>query len=310
MKVANNITELIGNTPLVRLNKVVGKSGSTILAKLEFFNPGGSVKDRIAIAMLDAGERDGLIKNGTIIVEPTSGNTGIALAMVAAARGYKSILVMPETMSKERRMLLKAFGAELVLTPGPDGMTGAIAKAKEIASGNGDYFLPQQFENPANPDTHKRNTGLEIWNDTDGKVDILIGGVGTGGTISGAGSFIKEHKEDSQIIAVEPASSPVLSGGQKGPHPLQGIGAGFIPKNYDSSVVDEIIAVSNEDSISMARQMATKEGILVGISSGAAVWASIEVSKRPENRDKVIVVIIPSFGERYLSTILFEGLGD
>lgn len=310
MKVANNITELIGNTPLVRLNKVVGKSGSTILAKLEFFNPGGSVKDRIAVAMLDAGERDGLIKNGTIIVEPTSGNTGIALAMVAAARGYKSILVMPETMSKERRMLLKAFGAELVLTPGPDGMTGAIAKAKEIASGNGDYFLPQQFENPANPDTHKRNTGLEIWNDTDGKVDILIGGVGTGGTISGAGSFIKEHKEDSQIIAVEPASSPVLSGGQKGPHPLQGIGAGFIPKNYDSSVVDEIIAVSNEDSISMARQMATKEGILVGISSGAAVWASIEVSKRPENRDKVIVVIIPSFGERYLSTILFEGLGD
>ena len=310
MKVANNITELIGNTPLVRLNKVVGKSGSTILAKLEFFNPGGSVKDRIAIAMLDAGERDGLIKNGTIVVEPTSGNTGIALAMVAAARGYKSILVMPETMSKERRMLLKAFGAELVLTPGPDGMTGAIAKAKEIASGNGDYFLPQQFENPANPDTHKRNTGLEIWNDTDGKVDILIGGVGTGGTISGAGSFIKEHKEDSQIIAVEPASSPVLSGGQKGPHPLQGIGAGFIPKNYDSSVVDEIIAVSNEDSISMARQMATKEGILVGISSGAAVWASIEVSKRPENRDKVIVVIIPSFGERYLSTILFEGLGD
>ena len=310
MKVANNITELIGNTPLVRLNKVVGKSGSTILAKLEFFNPGGSVKDRIAVAMLDAGERDGLIKNGTIIVEPTSGNTGIALAMVAAARGYKSILVMPETMSKERRMLLKAFGAELVLTPGPDGMTGAIAKAKEIASGNGDYFLPQQFENPANPDTHKRNTGLEIWNDTDGKVDILIGGVGTGGTISGAGSFIKEHKEDSQIIAVEPASSPVLSGGQKGPHPLQGIGAGFIPKNYDSSAVDEIIAVSNEDSISMARQMATKEGILVGISSGAAVWASIEVSKRPENRDKVIVVIIPSFGERYLSTILFEGLGD
>ena len=310
MKVANNITELIGNTPLVKLNKVVGKSGSTILAKLEFFNPGGSVKDRIAVAMLDAGERDGLIKNGTIIVEPTSGNTGIALAMVAAARGYKSILVMPETMSKERRMLLKAFGAELVLTPGPDGMTGAIAKAKEIASGNGDYFLPQQFENPANPDTHKRNTGLEIWNDTDGKVDILIGGVGTGGTISGAGSFIKEHKEDSQIIAVEPASSPVLSGGQKGPHPLQGIGAGFIPKNYDSSVVDEIIAVSNEDSISMARQMATKEGILVGISSGAAVWASIEVSKRPENRDKVIVVIIPSFGERYLSTILFEGLGD
>ena len=310
MKVANNITELIGNTPLVRLNKVVGKSGSTILAKLEFFNPGGSVKDRIAVAMLDAGERDGLIKNGTIIVEPTSGNTGIALAMVAAARGYKSILVMPETMSKERRMLLKAFGAELVLTPGPDGMTGAIAKAKEIASGHGDYFLPQQFENPANPDTHKRNTGLEIWNDTDGKVDILIGGVGTGGTISGAGSFIKEHKEDSQIIAVEPASSPVLSGGQKGPHPLQGIGAGFIPKNYDSSAVDEIIAVSNEDSISMARQMATKEGILVGISSGAAVWASIEVSKRPENRDKVIVVIIPSFGERYLSTILFEGLGD
>ena len=310
MKVANNITELIGNTPLVRLNKVVGKSGSTILAKLEFFNPGGSVKDRIAVAMLDAGERDGLIKNGTIIVEPTSGNTGIALAMVAAARGYKSILVMPETMSKERRMLLKAFGAELVLTPGPDGITGAIAKAKEIASGNGDYFLPQQFENPANPDTHKRNTGLEIWNDTDGKVDILIGGVGTGGTISGAGSFIKEHKEDSQIIAVEPASSPVLSGGQKGPHPLQGIGAGFIPKNYDSSAVDEIIAVSNEDSISMARQMATKEGILVGISSGAAVWASIEVSKRPENRDKVIVVIIPSFGERYLSTILFEGLGD
>ncbi|NNN01011.1 MAG: cysteine synthase A [Acidimicrobiaceae bacterium] len=309
MRVADDITQLIGGTPLVRLRKVVPAGGGEVLAKLEFFNPGGSVKDRIAVAMIDAAEEQGLIGPGSTIVEPTSGNTGIALAMVCAARGYHSIFTMPETMSRERRMLLRGFGAELVLTPGPDGMAGAIARAQEIAD-EGGYFMPQQFENPANPAIHRRTTGEEIWNDTDGSVDILIAGVGTGGTISGAGEALKAHNPAIQLIAVEPAASPVLSGGAKGPHPIQGIGAGFIPKNMDMSIVDEIIQVQNDDAFSTARALATREGILVGISSGATAWAAQQVAARPENQGKVIVMIVASFGERYLSTPLFEGLGD
>ena len=260
--------------------------------------------------MIDAAEASGALTPGTTVVEPTSGNTGIALAMVCAARGYPCIFTMPETMSQERRMLLRGYGAELVLTPGPDGMGGAIAKAKEIASGEGSFFIPQQFENPANPAIHRATTAEEIWNDTDGTVDIVIGGVGTGGTISGIGSALKEHNPEIQIIAVEPAASPVLSGGEKGPHPIQGIGAGFVPANYDPSVVDEVITVTNDDALATARLLATTEGLLVGISSGAASWAAIEVARRPENIGKRIVVIIASFGERYLSTVLFEGLGD
>jgi cysteine synthase A len=310
MRVADDITQLIGNTPLVRLRTLAEGRGATVLAKLEFFNPAGSVKDRIAVAMIDAAERDGLLKPGTTVVEPTSGNTGIALAMVCAARGYSCIFTMPETMSKERRMLLRGYGAELVLTPGPDGMGGAIAKAKEIAEGPGNYFMPQQFENPANPEIHRRTTAEEIWDDTDGTVDVVIAGVGTGGTISGIGEVLKERKPAVKIIAVEPAASPVLSGGVKGPHPIQGIGAGFVPANYDASVVDEIIQVSNEDSFSTARSLATTEGLLVGISSGAATWAALQVAARPESAGKTIVVVLPSFGERYLSTALFEGLGD
>jgi cysteine synthase A len=310
MKVADDITQLIGNTPLVRLRNLTEGKGATVVAKLEFFNPGGSVKDRIAVAMIDAAEADGLLKPGTTVVEPTSGNTGIALAMVCAARGYRCIFTMPETMSKERRMLLRGYGAELVLTPGPDGMGGAIAKAQEIAAGDGDFFVPQQFENPANPEIHRRTTAEEIWSDTDGTVDIVIGGVGTGGTISGIGQVLKEHNPEIQIIAVEPAASPVLSGGAKGPHPLQGIGAGFVPANYDGSVIDEVIAVDTQDAFDTSHAMAHAEGLLVGISSGAATWAALEVASRPENAGKLIVVIIPSFGERYLSTALFEGLGD
>jgi cysteine synthase A len=310
MRVADDITQLIGGTPLVRLRKVTEGSSATVLAKLEFFNPAGSVKDRIAVAMIDAAEEQGLLKPGTTVVEPTSGNTGIALAMVCSARGYHCIFTMPETMSKERRMLLRGYGAELVLTPGPDGMGGAIAKAKEIAEGPGDFYMPQQFENPANPDIHRRTTAEEIWADTDGSVDIVIGGVGTGGTISGVGEVFKERKPGVQIIAVEPAASPVLSGGEKGPHPIQGIGAGFVPKNYDASVVDEVIQVANQDALSTARSLAVTEGLLVGISSGAATWAALKVAARPANAGKTIVVIIPSFGERYLSTVLFEGLGD
>jgi cysteine synthase A len=308
--IADDITQLIGNTPLVRIRKVVEPGGAEVVAKLEFFNPGGSVKDRIGFSMIDDAERRGELKPGMTIVEPTSGNTGIALAMVAAAKGYKAILTMPETMSKERRVLLRAFGAQLVLTPGPDGMGGAIAKAMEIAASDDSYWIPQQFENPANPAIHRHTTAEEIWRDTEGKVDIIIGGVGTGGTISGIGEAMKERSAAIQVIAVEPAASPVLSGGAKGPHPLQGIGAGFIPKNYDASVVDEVIAVANEDAIATARRAATEEGILVGISSGAALWASAQVAARPENKGKRIVVIIPSNGERYLSTVLYEGLGD
>ena len=310
MPIADDITQLIGNTPLVRIRKVVEPGGAEVVAKLEFFNPGGSVKDRIGFSMIDDAERRGELKPGMTIVEPTSGNTGIALAMVAAAKGYKAILTMPETMSKERRVLLRAFGAQLVLTPGPDGMGGAIAKAMEIAASDDSYWIPQQFENPANPAIHRHTTAEEIWRDTEGKVDIIIGGVGTGGTISGIGEAMKERNAAIQVIAVEPAASPVLSGGAKGPHPLQGIGAGFIPKNYDASVVDEVIVVANEDAIATARRAATEEGILVGISSGAALWASAQVAARPENKGKRIVVIIPSNGERYLSTVLYEGLGD
>ena len=310
MPIADDITQLIGNTPLVRIRKVVEPGGAEVVAKLEFFNPGGSVKDRIGFSMIDDAERRGELKPGMTIVEPTSGNTGIALAMVAAAKGYKAILTMPETMSKERRVLLRAFGAQLVLTPGPDGMGGAIAKAMEIAASDDSYWIPQQFENPANPAIHRHTTAEEIWRDTEGKVDIIIGGVGTGGTISGIGEAMKERNAAIQVIAVEPAASPVLSGGAKGPHPLQGIGAGFRPKNYDASVVDEVIVVANEDAIATARRAATEEGILVGISSGAALWASAQVAARPENKGKRIVVIIPSNGERYLSTVLYEGLGD
>ena len=310
MRIADDITQLIGGTPLVRFRRVTEGAGAEVLGKLEFFNPGGSVKDRIAVAMIDAAEASGALTHGTTVVEPTSGNTGIALAMVCAARGYRCIFTMPETMSKERRMLLRGYGAELVLTPGPDGMGGAIAKAQEIAAGEGNYFVPQQFENPANPAIHRATTAEEIWADTDGTVDVVIGGVGTGGTISGIGEVLKERKPEIQIIAVEPAASPVLSGGAKGPHPIQGIGAGFIPVNYDASVVDEVIAVSNDDALAAARLLATTEGLLVGISSGAASWAALEVARRPENAGKRIVVIIPSFGERYLSTVLFEGLGD
>jgi len=308
--IADDITQLIGNTPLVRLRRVSEGAVAEIAAKLEFFNPAHSVKDRIAVAMIDAAEKAGLLTPDTTIVEPTSGNTGIALAMVCAARGYRCIFTMPETMSRERRMLLRGYGAELVLTPGPAGMSGAIAKAEEIAKGDGRFFIPQQFENPANPAIHRETTAEEIWSDTDGRVDIVVAGVGTGGTITGVGQVLKERKPSVQLVAVEPAASPVLSGGAKGPHPIQGIGAGFVPAILDVSLLDEIITVENEDAFATARRMATDEGLLVGISSGAAVWAALKVAHRKENAGKLIVVIIPSFGERYLSTKLFEGLGD
>ena len=310
MAIADDITQLIGNTPLVRLRRVSEGAVAEIVAKLEFFNPAHSVKDRIAVAMIDAAEKAGLLTPDTTIVEPTSGNTGIALAMVCAARGYRCIFTMPETMSRERRMLLRGYGAELVLTPGPEGMGGAIAKAEEIAKGDGRFFIPQQFENPANPAIHRETTAEEIWSDTDGRVDIVVAGVGTGGTITGVGQVLKERKPSVQLVAVEPAASPVLSGGAKGPHPIQGIGAGFVPAILDVSLLDEIITVENEDAFATARRMATDEGLLVGISSGAAVWAALKVAHRKENAGKLIVVIIPSFGERYLSTKLFEGLGD
>ena len=309
MNIANNITELVGNTPLVKLNRVTDGAEATVLAKLEFFNPGSSVKDRIAVAMIDAAEKTGKINKNTTIVEPTSGNTGIGLAMVCAARGYKLIITMPETMSRERRMLMRAYGAELVLTPGPEGMGGAIAKAKELAAANPDsFFIPQQFENPANPEVHRNTTALEIWNDTDGKVDIVVAGVGTGGTITGIGEVLKAKNPNIQVVAVEPAASPVLSGGPKGPHPIQGIGAGFVPSILNTEIYDEIIQVPSEAAFETARAVGSQEGVLVGISSGAAVWAAVQLAKRPENTGKNIVVIIPSNGERYLSTPLFENL--
>jgi len=310
MKIASDVTELIGNTPLVRLRRLTVGCVADVVAKLEFYNPAHSVKDRIGVSMIDAAERAGLIKPDTIILEPTSGNTGIALALVCAARGYKCVLTMPETMSKERRVLLGAYGADLVLTPGSEGMAGAIKKAEEMAAADPRYLIPQQFQNPANPEIHRRTTAEEIWRDTDGKADILVSGIGTGGTITGVGEVIKPRKPSFKCIAVEPAASPVLSGGPKGPHPIQGIGAGFIPDVLNTEIYDEIIRVKNDDAFDVARRMARQEGLLVGISSGAAMWAAIEVARRPENAGKLIVVIIPSFGERYLSTPLFADLGD
>ena len=310
MKIANDITELVGHTPLVRLHRIAAGSQAEIIAKLEYFNPSHSVKDRAGLAMVDAAEKAGLLNKDSIIIEPTSGNTGIALAMISAARGYKCVLTMPDTMSKERRMLLRAYGAELILTPGPDGMGGAIRKAEEIAASDPRYFLPQQFKNPANPEFHRRTTAEEIWTDTDGKVDIFVAGVGTGGTITGVGELLKERKPSVQVVAVEPDASAILSGEPKGPHPLQGIGAGFIPEILNTKIYDRIVRVKNEDAFATARQMATQEGLLVGISSGAAIWAALQVGALPENKGRLIVVIIPSFGERYLSTPLYADLGD
>jgi cysteine synthase len=308
MRVANSVTDLIGNTPLVKLNRLTAGIEGTVLAKLEFFNPAHSVKDRIAMAMIDAAEKAGKIKADTIILEPTSGNTGIGLAMVCAARGYKCAFVMPETMSKERRLLLKAYGAELILTPGPEGMPGCIKRVNELAASDSRYFVPQQFDNPANPEIHRNTTAEEVWRDTDGGVDIFVSGIGTGGTITGVGEVLKVRKPGVQIIAVEPDASPVLSGGQRGPHPIQGIGAGFVPSILNTEVYDEIIRVTNANAFDLARRAPVEEGLLVGISSGAAIWAALEVAKRPENKGKTTVVIIPSFGERYLSTALFEHL--
>ncbi|MFS2015466.1 cysteine synthase A [Massilia sp. GER05] len=308
MRIANDVTELIGNTPLVRIRRLAQGAGADLTAKLEFYNPAHSVKDRIGWAMIEAAEQAGKIGPNTIIVEPTSGNTGIALAMVCAARGYRCRLVMPETMSNERRMLLRAYGAELVLTPGPEGMLGAIRRAEEIVAADPNCFMPQQFNNPANPEVHRRTTAEEIWRDTDGKVDILVAGIGTGGTITGVAEVIKARKPSFQAIAVEPEASPILSKGTKGPHPIQGLGAGFIPDVLNTKAYDEVITVKNEDAFETARAAAREEGLLVGISSGAALWAAIQVAKRPENAGKLIVTIIPSFGERYLSTALYANL--
>ena len=310
MRIADDVTQLIGNTPLVRLNRITDGAEATVAAKLEFFNPANSVKDRIGVSMIQAAIDAGEIGPDTVIVEPTSGNTGIALAMVCAARGIKCVLTMPETMSKERRMLLRAYGADLILTPGPEGMGGAIARAKELAAENDNYVMPQQFENPANPEIHRRTTAEEIWRDTDGAVDIVVAGIGTGGTITGVGQVLKERKPEVRMVAVEPAASPVLSGGAKGPHPIQGIGAGFVPPILDTSVYDEIVTVDAPDAMATARRAAAEEGLLVGISSGAALWAAAQVAKRPENAGKTIVVIIPSYGERYLSTALFADLAE
>jgi len=306
-KIYNDITQTIGNTPLVRLNRVTRGLGATVVAKLESFNPLSSVKDRIGVSMIDAAERAGLIRQDTIILEPTSGNTGIALAFVCAARGYRLVLTMPDTMSLERRRLLQALGAELILTPGAEGMPGAVRRAEELAAQDPRYFIPQQFKNPANPEIHRRTTAEEIWRDTDGAVDILVAGVGTGGTITGVAEVIKGRKPTFRAVAVEPAGSPVLSGGQRGPHKIQGIGAGFIPDVLRLDLVDEIVQVTNEDAAATARQLAKEEGILVGISSGAAAWAALQVAARPENAGKLIVVVLPDTGERYLSTGLFNG---
>ena len=306
-KIAKSLTQLVGNTPLLELSNYGSNRDlqATVIGKLEYFNPAGSVKDRIALAMVEDAEKKGLLKEGSVIVEPTSGNTGVGLAFVAAAKGYRLIIALPETFSVERRTLLKALGAELVLTQGSLGMKGAIAKALEIAAEIPNSFIPQQFENPSNPEVHKRTTGEEIWNDTEGKVDIFVAGVGTGGTVSGVGEALKAHNPNIKVVAVEPADSPVLSGGNPGPHKIQGIGPGFIPKNYNSTVVDEVITVSNDNAILTSRQLAKEEGLLVGISSGAAAYAATQLAQRPENKGKVIVTLLPDTGERYLSTFLY-----
>jgi len=310
MRIANDVTQLVGNTPLVRLRRLTEGTKADVVAKLEFYNPAHSVKDRIGVSMIEAAEKAGKIKPDTIILEPTSGNTGIALAFVCAAKGYKLVLTMPETMSKERRVLLKAYGAQLILTPGSEGMPGAIKRAEELAASDPRYFIPQQFKNPANPEIHRKTTAEEIWRDTDGKADILVSGIGTGGTITGVGEVIKARKPSFRCVAVEPDASPVLSGGQKGPHPIQGIGAGFVPEVLNTQIYDEVIRVKNDEAFATARRTAREEGLLVGISSGAAIWAAVEVARRKENAGKLIVVIVPSFGERYLSTALFADLAE
>jgi cysteine synthase len=310
MKIAENVAGLVGGTPLVRLNRLTQGASAAVVAKLEYCNPAKSVKDRIGLSMIEAAERADRIKPDTILVEPTSGNTGIALALIAAARGYKLKLTMPETMSRERRMLLRAYGAELILTPGSEGIRGSIRKAEELVSSDSRYLMLNQFENPANPDVHRRTTAEEIWRDTDGQVDILVSGVGTGGTITGVGEVMKARKSSFKCVAVEPATSPVLSGGKPGPHIIQGLGAGFVPPVLNVNIIDEVIPVQGEDALDTARRMAREEGLLVGISSGAATWAALQVARRAENADKLIVVIIPSFGERYLSTALYQHLAD
>jgi cysteine synthase A len=308
LRIASNVTELIGNTPLVRLNRLSAGLAGTVAVKLEFYNPAHSVKDRIAAAMVDAALADGHLGPASIVLEPTSGNTGIGLAMVCAARGIKCCFVMPETMSRERRVLLKAYGAELVLTPGAEGMAGAIRRAEEMAAADPRYVIPQQFENPANPAVHRATTAEEIWRDTDGQVDIFVAGVGTGGTLTGVGEVLKARNPGVQVIAVEPDASPVLSGGQKGPHPLQGLGAGFVPKVLNTAICDEVVRVTADDAFATARRLAADEGILAGISSGAAVWAALQVAARPANAGKLTVAVVPSFGERYLSTQLYAHL--
>lgn len=305
-KIASTVSELIGRTPLVRLDRVARDCGAEVVAKLEFFNPGGSIKDRIGVSMIEAAEREGRIGKDTIIVEPTSGNTGIALAFVCAAKGYRLVLTMPEMMSSERIHLLRMFGAEVILTPGHEGMSGAVRKAEELVKADRRYFMPQQFKNPSNPEIHRKTTAVEIWEDTDGKVDMVVAGVGTGGTITGIAEVIKKKKTSFKAIAVEPENSAVLSGGRPGPHKIQGIGAGFVPEVLRVDLLDEVIRVSNDDAGTMARRLAREEGILAGISSGAATWAAVEVAKRKENKGKLIVVILPDSGERYISTWLFS----
>jgi cysteine synthase len=308
-RIYDDVTKLVGNTPLVRLNRITDGAPATVVAKLEFYNPASSVKDRIGVSMIDAAEVSGELKPGGTIVEATSGNTGIALAMVGAARGYRVVLTMPESASKERRVLLRAYGAELVLTPAAEGMRGAVARAEQIGREQG-AVLVRQFANEANPEVHRRTTAEEIWNDTDGQIDALVAGIGTGGTITGAGQVLRERKPDIKIFAVEPAASPILNGGQPAPHPLQGIGANFVPEILDREVYDEVLDAPNEDALTYARRAAKEEGLLVGISSGAALWAAVQVANRPEFEGKLVVVVIPSYGERYLSTVLFQDLLD